>query len=153
MSVAGVKEYLSQWGAEGKVQEFSSSSATVAEAAALLHCSEGEIAKTMSFMTEGKAVLVVMAGDSRISNPKFKEQFHTKAVMLKSEELVEMTGHPAGGVCPFAVGSGVPVYLDKSLRRFQKVYPAAGSASSAVGLTLEELEKYSKFSAWVDIAK
>ncbi|MGN0383100.1 MAG: YbaK/EbsC family protein [Eubacterium sp.] len=153
MSLETVRNYFKQWNMEERIMEFDSSSASVAEAAQVLHCEEKEIAKTMSFKVDGKAVLIVMAGDTRIDNSKYKAQFHTKAVMLKGEEVEEMTGHPIGGVCPFGVKEGVQVYLDESLKRFSKVYPACGSRNSAIGLSVEELEKYSNFLAWIDVGK
>lgn len=153
MSVAQVKTYLEQWDLQGKVKEFEVSSATVELAAQAVGCEPARIAKTMSFLVDGKAVLILLAGDVKIDNHKYKEQFHTKAVMLKPDQLQELIGHPIGGVCPFDVKDTVDVYLDESLKRFEVVYPAAGSASSAVELTLKELEKASKAKGWVDVSK
>jgi len=153
MSVELVKKYFSQWNMEGRVQEFPVSSATVAEAAVALGCKEQEIAKTMAFKIDRHAILIVTAGDAKVDNGKYKAKFHAKAAMLKGDEVEEMTGHPIGGVCPFAPKDGVTVYLDVSMKRFQKVYPACGSANSAIGLSLEELEKYSKFQEWIDVCK
>ena len=98
-------------------------------------------------------VLIVAAGDAKIDNPKYKAQFHTKAKMLTREEVEEKIGHAVGGVCPFAVNEGVEIYLDKSLKRFETVYPAAGSSNSAIQMTMEELEKYSGSSRWIDVCK
>ena len=95
----------------------------------------------------------VMAGDAKIDNQKYKAEFATKAKMLSFEEAEPLIGHAVGGVCPFAVNDGVRVYLDESLKRFETVFPAAGSASSAVELTIPELEKYSSYVAWVDVSK
>lgn len=153
MSVAQVKKYLEQWDLQDKVKEFVVSSATVELAAQAVGCEPARIAKTMSFLVDGKAVLILLAGDVKIDNHKYKEQFHTKAVMLKPDQLQELIGHPIGGVCPFDVKDTVDVYLDESLKRFEVVYPAAGSASSAVELTLKELEKASKAKGWVDVSK
>lgn len=153
MSVAQVKTYLEQWDLQDKVKEFEVSSATVELAAQAVGCEPARIAKTMSFLVDGKAVLILLAGDVKIDNHKYKEQFHTKAVMLKPDQLQELIGHPIGGVCPFDVKDTVDVYLDESLKRFEVVYPAAGSASSAVELTLKELEKASKAKGWVDVSK
>lgn len=153
MSVAQVKKYLEQWDLQDKVKEFEVSSATVELAAQAVGCEPARIAKTMSFLVDGKAVLILLAGDVKIDNHKYKEQFHTKAVMLKPDQLQELIGHPIGGVCPFDVKDTVDVYLDESLKRFEVVYPAAGSASSAVELTLKELEKASKAKGWVDVSK
>ena len=153
MSVAQVKTYLEKWNLQDKVKEFDVSSATLELAAQAVGCEPERIAKTMSFMVDGKAVLILLAGDVKIDNHKYKEQFHTKAVMLKPDQLEAMVGHPIGGVCPFAVKDTVDVYLDESLKRFEVVYPAAGSASSAVELNLEELEQASGAKGWVDVSK
>ena len=154
MSIESVKEYLAPLGLADRVEEFDASSATVAEAAADLGCEPARIAKTMAFDVAGQATLVVIAGDGKVDNQHFKAQFGTKAVMVKPDALVTRVGHPMGGVCPFAVHAGVPVYLDESLRRFDTVYPAAGTGSSAARLTVPELEKaVQNFAGWVDIAK
>lgn len=154
MSIERVRAYLSEKGLADRVMEFDASSATVAQAAADLGCEEARIAKTMAFLVDGHAILIVMAGDGKVDNPRYKAQFHTKAAMIHPEELVEKVGHPMGGVCPFAVRPDVRVYLDESLKRFDIIYPAAGTASSAVRLTVPELEgAVEHFSGWVDVAK
>lgn len=153
MSVERVKTYLKQWNLQDRVKEFDVSSATVELAAQAVGCEPGRIAKTMSFLADGKAVLILLAGDVKIDNRKYKDTFHTKAAMLKPEELEELIGHPIGGVCPFDVKESVDVYLDESLKRFEIVYPAAGSPSSAVELNLEELEQASRAKGWIDVSK
>lgn len=154
MSIASVKSYLAGFGLADRVIEFEQSSATVAEAAADLGCEPAHIAKTMAFDVAGQPTLVVLAGDAKVDNPRYKAQFHCKASMIRPEELVEKVGHPMGGVCPFAVKDGVPVYLDESLRRFAVIYPAAGTASSAVRLAVPELERAADhFAGWVNIGK
>ena len=153
MAIEKVKEYFRQYGMEGKVLEFETSSATVELAAQALHCEPCRIAKTLSFMGKEGPLLVVAAGDAKIDNPKFKAQFGTKPKMLTPEENVELIGHAVGGVCPFAVNDGVKIYLDESLKRFETVFPACGSANSAIELTMEELEKYSQAIAWIDVCK
>ena len=153
MAIEKVREYFRQFGMEGRVQEFEVSSATVELAAAALGCEPCRIAKTLSFMTEEGPVLIVAAGDAKIDNTKYKAQFHTKAKMLTPDEAVKLVGHAVGGVCPFAINDGVKVYLDESLRRFETVFPAAGSGSSAIELTLAELENYSNSTAWIDVCK
>ena len=153
MAIEKVKEFFRQYGMEGKVLEFETSSATVELAAQALHCEPCQIAKTLSFMGKEGPLLVVAAGDAKIDNPKFKAQFGTKPKMLKPEENVELIGHAIGGVCPFALNDGVKVYLDESLKRFETVFPACGSANSAIELTMEELEKYSQAIAWIDVCK
>lgn len=153
MAIEKVKEYFKQFGIEDRLQEFEVSSATVDLAAAAVGCEPCRIAKTLSFMTEEGPILIVAAGDAKIDNPKYKAQFHTKAKMLTPEEAIELVGHAVGGVCPFAVNEGVKVYLDESMRRFETVFPAAGSANSAIELTLPELEKYSCAEGWIDVCK
>lgn len=153
MSVEQVKNYLKQWNLQDKIQEFEVSSATVELAAQAVGCEPARIAKTMSFLVDGRAVLIVLAGDVKIDNRKFKDQFHVKASMICQEDVERYIGHPVGGVCPFDVREEVDVYLDESMKRFEVMYPAAGSANSAVGLTLAELETASKCRGWVDVSK
>ena len=154
MSVQLVKEYLKQWDFDKKVKEFEVSSATVELAAQAVGVIPARIAKTLSFKVDEGCVLIVTAGDAKIDNKKYKEFFHTKAKMLTAEEVVEFTGHAIGGVCPFAIENpNVKVYLDDSMKRFEIVYPAAGSSSSAVELTLPELEVSSESLAWINVCK
>lgn len=153
MAIEKVREYFKQFGIEDRIQEFEVSSATVELAAKALGCEPEKIAKSMSFSVDGKPIIIVCAGDTKIANPKYKAQFNTKAKMLSFEEVEEKIGHAVGGVCPFAINDGVTVYLDISLKRFDKVYPACGSSNSAIGLTIEELEKYSNFKEWIDVCK
>ncbi len=153
MAIERVKAYFRQYGMEQKIQELAVSSATVELAAEALNCEPQRIAKTLSFMVDGHAVLVVAAGDVKIDNSKYKAQFGTKAKMLSPEEAEALVGHAVGGVCPFAVNEGVPVYLDVSLKRFETVFPACGSSNSAIELTISELETYSGYVEWVDVCK
>ena len=153
MSIERVKKYFSEYGMENKIQEFDVSSATVELAAAALNCEPCRIAKTLSFMVDGSAILIVMAGDAKIDNPKYKAQFAAKAKMLTPEEAEALIGHAVGGVCPFGINEGVRVYLDSSLKRFETVFPACGSSNSAIELTIPELEKYSNSLAWIDVCK
>lgn len=154
MSVEKVKEYLAQFNIENKVIELSESSATVELAAEALNTEPCRIAKTMSFMVENNAVLVVTCGDTKIDNAKFKQQFNTKAKMLTAQELETLVGHLPGGVCPFAIPKNVKVYLDDSLRRFKTVFPAAGSSNSCIEFSITDLEKYCcNFSGWVCVSK
>lgn len=153
MGLESVKEFLTSKGYGDRVREFDASSATVALAAAALGCEEAHIAKTLSFLVNGAPVLVVTAGDTKADNRKFKDFFHTKAVMIPREQTEALTGHAAGGCCPFAVKEGVRVYLDESLKRFETVYPAAGSSNSAVKLTPEELFTLAAPAQWVDVCK
>lgn len=153
MSIQKVKEYLEPFGVSNRVQEFNVSSATVELAAQALGCEGARIAKSMSYKVGDKAIIVVAAGDVRTDNKKYKAEFKKKAKMLKFEEVEPLTGHPVGGVCPFALPEDVEVYLDKSLKRFKTVFPAVGTANSAIELTPDELFNISKAIRWVDIAK
>ncbi len=153
MSIELVRSYFHQFGIENRILEFPVSSATVELAAQALNCAPARIAKTLSFKVNDAPILIVSAGDAKVDNSKFKGFFHTKAKMLTAEEAVELIGHAVGGVCPFAVKEGVIIYLDISLKRFTTVFPACGSANSAIELTIPELERYSCFSEWVDICK
>lgn len=153
MAIERVKTYFRQYGMEERIKEFDVSSATVELAAQALSCEPARIAKTLSFMVDGHALRVVAAGDVKIDNHKYKGEFATKAKMLTPAEAESLVGHAVGGVCPFAVNEGVEVYLDVSLKRFETVYPACGSANSAIELTPLELEKYSGCVRWVDVCK
>lgn len=154
MSLESVKEHFKQWNRENDIMVFESSSATVQEAADTLGVEPAQIAKTLSFRgKDEKAILVVAAGDTKIDNKKFRGQFEFKARMLSPDEVLEQTGHPVGGVCPFGLANDLDVYLDVSLKRFDKVFPACGSTNSAIELTCEELEKFSGAKEWVDVCK
>ena len=153
MSIQRVKDYFRALGLEDRVLEFDVSSATVDLAAQALGCQPCRIAKTLSFLVDGRAILIVAAGDAKVDNPKYKAQFGTKAKMLTPQEAEELVGHAVGGVCPFAVNQGVTVYLDQSLKRFETVFPACGSGNSAIELSIPELEQYSGYTAWVDVCK
>lgn len=153
MAVEKVKEHLKKYGLDGKIVELSSSLATVCDAAESLGCSESEIAKSMAFSLSDGYIVVAMSGDVKIDNSKYKATFHEKAHMVSPEILESVIGHPMGGVCPFALNEGVKVYLDESLKRFSRVYPSCGSIHNAIGLTLEELERASEYTGWVDITK
>ncbi len=153
MSLIKAKEHLKKYELDSRIMEFPISSATVKDAALAVGCEEAEIAKTLSFLVEDKAILIVTAGDQKIDNAKFKAEFHTKAKMLPFDTVESMIGHAVGGVCPFGINAGVTVYLDVSLKRFHEVYPACGSSNSAIKLTIAELEKSSESKSWVDVCK
>ena len=155
MAIDKVKAYFAEFGREGDVMEFPTSSATVELAAQAVGCEPARIAKTLSFAVGDRVALVVCAGDARIANPKFKAQFGTKPRMLPAEEAEERVGHAVGGVCPFALPDDVKTYLDVSLKRFETVFPAVGSAASAIELTCDELEHCcgKNFVQWVDVCK
>lgn len=154
MSVESVREYLKAFGFDGRVREFTESSATVELAAAVVGVIPARIAKTLSFKNpDGEAFLIVAAGDAKIDNRKFKDFFGFKAKMLTPDEAIELVGHAVGGVCPFAIKENVKVYLDESMKRFSTVFPAAGSASSAIELNCDELFECSKALEWIDCCK
>lgn len=151
MSLEKVKDYFDKYNMKDRVIVFDQSSATVELAAKAAGCEPERIAKTMSFFLGEEAILIVTAGDVKIDNKKYKAKFHQKAKMIPGDLVESYIGHAPGGVCPFAVKEGLPVYLDISLKRFETVYPAAGSGNSAIELTLPELEKYSHAAEWVDV--
>ena len=153
MSIETVRAYFRPLGRENDILEFPVSSATVELAAQAVGVIPARIAKTLSFLVEDRCVLIVAAGDAKIDNTKYKAQFHTKAKMLTPQQAQEMTGHAVGGVCPFANPDGVTTYRDVSLRRFDTVFPAAGSSKSAIELTCPELEEYSHSAVWIDVCK
>ncbi len=153
MSVEKVQKYFDDLGLGSRVIIPEKSSATVEEAALAIGCEPKEIAKTMSFLLGGSPMLIVTAGDTKVDNAKYKGTFHEKARMIPGDQVEGFIGHPPGGVCPFAIDKSIPVWLDVSLKRFDIVYPAAGSGHSAVKLTVDELERYSGSSGWVDVCK
>ncbi len=151
MAIDKVKEYFAEFDMQDRVIEMPQSSATVELAAVAVGCEPCRIAKTLSFLQGDKAILIVVAGDAKIDNKKYKALFHTKAKMIPYDDVEHWIGHAPGGVCPFAINDGVDVYLDDSLKRFDTVYPAAGSDNSAIELNLLELEKYSGSLDWIDV--
>ena len=154
MSIQKVRAYMEPLGIADRIREFDVSSATVELAAVAVGVEGTRIAKSLSFKVNEEPIIIVAAGDAKVDNAKYKAQFHTKAKMLTHEEAHTLIGHDVGGVCPFALPENVKVYLDVSLKRFETVFPAAGSDSSAIELTCEELERYSSnFQAWVDVCK
>ena len=153
MSIEKVREYFKKNNMENRIKEFEVSSATVELAAKAVNCEPARIAKTLSFKIDEKPILIVIAGDAKIDNHKYKQTYGKKAKMLTHEEVLNLIGHPVGGVCPFAIKDGVEVYLDESLKRFKTIYPACGSSNSAIELSIEELEKYSNYSSWVNVCK
>ena len=153
MSLEIAKRYLEKKGYADHIIELEQSSATVALAAEALGVEEGMIAKTMSFLQNETAVLILAEGTARIDNRKYKDTFHTKAKMIPFDEVEQYIGHAPGGVCPFGIKEGVRVYLDESLKKFDEVYPAAGNDHSAVKLTIAELENACGNAEWVDVCK
>lgn len=153
MSIEKVKNYFKKFGLENRIIEFDTSSATVELAAAALNCEPERIAKRLSFILKEKAIIIVTAGDVKIDNKKFKRIFGSKAKMIEKDRVGELIGHKVGGVCPFAIKYDLDVYLDESLKRFVTVFPACGSSNSAIEMSIEELEKYSNYKAWLDVCK
>ena len=154
MSIEKVREYFRGSGMEDRIREFPVSSATVELAARAVGVEPGRIAKSMSFKLGEEAIVVVMAGDARVDNHRFKEEFGEKARMIPADQVEALVGHAPGGVCPFALLPGVRTYLDESLRRFETVFPAAGSSNSAVEMTLAQLESCcGGFVKWADLCR
>ena len=153
MAIERARAYLAERGLDDRIMEFEQSSATVELAAQVVGCEPARIAKTLSFHVGDRVALVLFAGDARVDNRKFKDRFHAKAKMLATDEADELIGHGVGGVCPFGVNDCCDVYLDESLRRFDVVYPAAGTSASAVRLSLQELEDACRPCTWVDVSK
>lgn len=152
MSVEKVNEYFSRYNMENKIIHLDDSIATVALAANALGCEENRIAKTMSFETKEGPIVIVTAGDTKIDNRKYRDEFNQKAKMVHYEDVEKIIGHIPGGVCPFAVNDDVRVYLDISLKRFETVFPAAGDINNAIELAIPELEKYTNYEKWIDVS-
>ncbi len=153
MSIERVRTFFKTYNMEDRILEFDVSSATVELAAQAVGCEPARIAKSLSFLVDDHAIIIVTAGDAKIDNPKYKAQFAKKAKMLSPEEVTALIGHAVGGVCPFGINDGVEVYLDESLKRFETVFPACGSSNSAIELSIPELEQYSGFITWIDVCK
>ena len=153
MAIEKVKRHFEEIGEPERVIEFEESTATSELAAQALGCEVGRIAKTISLMVDGKPILILLAGDMKVDNKKFKTQFGTRPKMIPIDEVERLIGHAVGGVCPFAVNDGVTIYLDDSLKRFDVVYPAAGNDKSCARFGIDELEKYIDTAGWVDVAK
>ena len=153
MSIEKARAHLDALSLGDRIMEFGQSSATVELAAKAVGCEAARIAKTLSFHVGGRVALILFSGDARVDNRKFKDRFHSKAKMLTADEAEPLIGHGVGGVCPFGVNEGCDVYLDESLRRFDVVYPAAGTPASAVRLSIDELERACAPCEWVDVSK
>ena len=153
MAIEKVKKFFAELGELQRVIEFEESTATSELAAQALGCEVGRIAKTISLFVKKKPILILLAGDMKVDNKKFREKFGCRASMIPIDQVENFIGHAVGGVCPFAVNEGVPIYLDESLRRFDTIYPAAGNDKSTVKLGIDELGKFIRFVEWVDVAK
>lgn len=153
MSAEKVKDYLEARGIADRITTHKETIDTVEHAAQQIGCTEAEIAKTLSFLVDDKAVIVVMAGDTRVNSSKFKKLFHQKPHMVPREDVERLTGDQPGGVCPFAIPEGIPIWLDVSLKRFDWVYPAGGDEFTSVKITPKELEEASGATGWCDVCK
>ncbi|MEG1527858.1 MAG: YbaK/EbsC family protein [Clostridia bacterium] len=153
MSLENAKLYLQKFGFDKKIMLFDISSATVALASLAVGVSPAQIAKSLTFLLDGKCIMILVAGDCKVDNRLYKDYFGKKATMLTSQQVVEFTNHEIGGVCPFGIPSQISVYLDVSLKANQYVYPSCGTDNSAIKLTIDELEQLSNYTAWVDLTK
>ena len=153
MSFIKAKQHLEKFNLESRIIEFNESTATVALAALALGVTEGEIAKSLSFIVNDIPILVIVAGDKKIDNHKFKDEFTVKAKMISFDEVERLIGHAAGGVCPFGINGNVDVFLDISLKQYEYIYPACGTSNTAVKLTINDLEKASYYKKWVNVCK
>lgn len=153
MAIEKARNYLKKYKLDNKIKELSVSTATVKDAAIAIGVEEARIAKSITFRVDEKIILIVCAGDTKIDNSKYKNEFGVKAKMLAFDEVEDLVGFAVGGVCPFGVNDDVLVYLDESLKRFDVVYPACGSSNSMVELTIKELEKCSNYKKWIDVCK
>jgi len=154
MAIEKVRTYFETLGIADRIQEFDVSSATVELAAQAVGVPGARICKTLSFKSPEGCILIEMAGDAKVDNRKFKDYFGFKAKMLSTEEVEFYTGHAIGGVCAFAIENpDTVVYCDASMKRFETVFPACGSANSAIELTCDELFDFSKAKEWIDVSK
>ena len=153
MAIDKVKKFFAERGEPERVVEFENSTATSEQAAQVLNCEVGRIAKTISVFVKKNPVLILMSGDTKLDNKKFRQRFDCRPQLIPVDEVEKLIGHAVGGVCPFAVNEGVPIYIDEALKRFDYVYPAAGSSNSVAKFSLEELPRYVNFADWVDVSK
>ncbi len=153
MSLETAREHLKKYKLDKEIIIFKESSATVELAAKALNCKEGEIAKTLSFYIDDKPIIIVVAGDKKIDNKKYKDEFHVRAKMIPTDEVKEKVGHEVGGVGPFGLNDGVETYLDVSLKEHKEVYPACGAYNSAIKIRIDKLEKVVDNKKWVDVCK
>jgi len=152
MSVESVKAYFKENNISCEIMEMEQTTETVEIAARVLGVQPALIAKTLAFKLKDRFILIVTQGDARIDNKKFKQYFPGKSRMMKPEEVVDITGHPIGGVCPFGLKTPLDIYVDESLKQFDIVYPAAGSRNSCVKITPDELFQITG-GQWVDVCR
>ena len=152
MSKETVLQQFVELGLDLEIIEFGESTSTVELAAQAIGVEPAQIAKTMGFQLKNQSIVIVSKGDARIDNKKFKSAFATKAKMIPFGDVELITGHPAGGVCPFGLKDGVGIYLDESLKEFELVYPAGGTPNTAVKIAVNQLSDVTK-GTWIDVCK
>lgn len=152
MSIESVKQFIAHYAPDIEIIETEGITATVEQAAIVHNVEPNQIAKTLSLKVKNTVVLVVCAGEARLDNLKVKQALGGKARMLRADEVVELTGHPVGGVCPFGLPSDLPVYCDISLRLYQEIVPAAGSVNSALRISPQRMVELTKAS-WIDVCQ
>lgn len=152
MSLQSVRQFLADHAPDIEIIELNQSTATVELAAKAHNVEPGQIAKTLSLKVKDTIILVVAKGDARLDNKKLKTTFGAKARMLSSDEVVNATGHPVGGVCPFGLEHPLPVYCDVSLKGYSEVLPAAGSTHSAVRIAPQRMAELTS-ATWVDVCQ
>lgn len=152
MSLASVRAFFCAHAPDIQIVETPGSSATVALAAEAHGVQPGQIAKTLSLRVGERIMLLVTRGDARLDNRKFKDRFGGKPRLLDADEVVALTSHPVGGVCPFGLPAPLPVYCDSSLRAFHEVVPAAGATNAALRIGVERLAELTS-AEWVDVCQ
>ncbi|MGF7400215.1 YbaK/EbsC family protein [Thermoanaerobacterium thermosaccharolyticum] len=151
MSVEAVKKFFKKNNIDISIKILKDTS-TVEKAANAIGVSPGEIAKSMLFKLKDKYIMVILSGEKKIDNRKFKDTFHCKARMVPPEEVLEITGHPVGGVCPYGLKTDIDIYYDISLKNYKIVYPAAGDINAAVAIKVDDMDKIVK-GEWVDVSQ
>jgi len=152
MSLESVRAFFAERAPDVEILVTPVSSATVTEAANAHGVAPAQIAKTLSLRLKDEVILLVMGGEAKLDNRKFKDRFGTKARMLGAEEVVEHTGHPVGGVCPFGLPRPLAIFADVSLRRFDIVIPAAGATNAALRIAPDRMAELAQ-AEWVDVAQ
>ncbi|EIC00038.1 YbaK/EbsC family protein [Pantoea sp. Sc1] len=152
MSLESVRQFFAEHAPEIEIIELAESTATVGMAARAHGVTPGEIAKTLSLKVKNEVVLIVTRGDARLDNRKLKAALGAKARMLSVDEVINWTGHPVGGVCPFGLENPLTVYCDVSLRSFEEVLPAAGAIHSAVRISPQQMAELTN-ARWIDVCE
>ncbi|EMI5492051.1 YbaK/EbsC family protein [Providencia stuartii] len=152
MSIESVRKFIAEHAPDIEILETDGVTATVEQAAIVHNVEPNQIAKTLSLKVKNEVVLVVCAGEARLDNQKVKQALGAKARMLRADEVVELTSHPVGGVCPFGLPEALPVYCDVSLQQYSEVLPAAGSVNSALRISPQRILELTK-GVWIDICQ